>query len=224
MINTDWSTLKTFFTDKNVNVQYIEANSKYYLFAFDGPMTVTSVIEIESPANSDQIDFETNYKTQGNKNIVGQVITQFEKRDKTIKLVSFSGPVTGDGTVTLYLKVPGTPNPTGDINLDGRWISSGSAFFDVRTPGDMVKSVRFVDHDNILGAGIDYIVGSYTDDDAPLLNQGWYIPPEKGEIKADAIGGYGFAPAGFYLMIEAKKGGGITTGTFYTNIEWGKRE
>jgi len=71
---------------------------------------------------------------------------------------------------------------------------------------------------------VDFIVGSYTDDDAPSSNQGWYIPSQKGEIKAEAIGGYGFAPAGYYIMITAKKGGGLTSGTFYVNLEWGKKE
>lgn len=152
------------------------------------------------------------------------VTTQFELRNKTIKLASVSGAVQEDGTVAVYLKVPGTPNPSGLDTLEGRWISSGVAFFDIPTPGDRVTSVRFVDHDNILGYGEDFVVGSYTDDEADIENQGWFLPPKKGEIIAEAIGGYGFAPSGFYIMITAKKGNSITTGTFYINIEWGKTE
>ena len=152
------------------------------------------------------------------------VTTQFEIRDKTIKLACLFGAVQEDGTVTAYLKVPGTPNPTGDNTLAGRWISSGTAFFDIATPGDIVTAVKFVDHDNILGYGVDFQVGSYTDDDAEVANQGWFIPPKRGEIKAEAIGGYGFAPAGFYIMVTGKKGGGLTTGTLYVNFEWGKKE
>jgi len=148
------------------------------------------------------------------------VTTQFELRNKTLKLASASGTVGGDGTVTVSLLVPGTANPTGDITLAGRWISSGTAFFDVATAGDMVTSVHFVDIDNISGAGANTVIGSYTDDVMPSGNQGWYIPPLKGWIQADAIGGYGFAPAGYYLVISAKKGGGLTTGTFYINFEW----
>lgn len=148
------------------------------------------------------------------------VTTQFELRDKTLKLANVSGAVQSDGTVVVYLLIPGTANPTGDITQAGRWISSGTAFFDIATPGDLITSVRFVDHDNIIGQGVDFIVGSYTDDSAPSANQGWYIPPSKGQLTAEAIGGYGFAPAGFYIMITAKKGNGLVTGTLYVNIEW----
>jgi hypothetical protein len=165
-----------------------------------------------------------NYAPIPQPNHVAEVVTQFEKRDKTIKLANMSGPVGLDGTVALMLKIPGTPNPAGDVTQDGRWVSSGLAFFDVATPGDIITSVRFVDHDNMLGQGVDFVVGSYTDDDLASGNQGWFIPPNKGEIKAEAIGGYGFAPAGYYIMITAKKGGGVTTGTFYVNLEWGKKE
>lgn len=217
-----WADLKNFVDERNLSIQYIIIGNKYCLLAFDGPFSLKSTIFINDPANDEQLEFEQNYKNNANKSPSTQVITQFEKRDKTLKLASASGTIGEDGTVAVYLQVPGTINPTGDITLDGRWISSGTAFFDVATPGDMVTSVRFVDHDNILGQGIDFVIGSYTDDDAISANQGWYIPPVKGQMTAEAIGGYGFAPAGFYIMITAKKGMGIITGTFYLNIEWGK--
>jgi hypothetical protein len=163
---------------------------------------------------------QTNYKVNGNQPSNAQVTTQFELRNKTIKIVNLSGTVGSDGTVTVQLIVPGTPNPTGNPALDGRWISGGVAFFDIATAGDIVTSVHFVDIDNISGAGAGTVIGSYTEDAAPTGNQGWYIPPIHGQVVADAIGGYGFAPAGYYIVITAKKGGGLTTGTFYCNLEW----
>lgn len=147
-----------------------------------------------------------------------EVVTQFEKRDKTIKLAHAEGDVAGDGTVTVFLKVPGTPG-----SADGRWLSSGTAFFDSHTPGDKVIAVYFTDEDNILGNGAGSAVGSYTDDEAPEQNRGWAIPPV-GFVKAEAIGGYGFAPAGFYVKVIAKKAGESPSGKFYCNIEWGKKE
>lgn len=148
-----------------------------------------------------------------------EVVTQFEKRDKTLKLAH--GEMTVDGTTglaTILIKIPGTPG-----SADGRWISSGTAFFDVHTPGDKVLAVRFTDEDNILGAGAGAVVGSYTDDDADEINQGWAMPPT-GWIKCEAIGGYGFAPAGFYIKVVAKKSGDSPSGKFYCNFEWGKTE
>lgn len=147
-----------------------------------------------------------------------EVVTQSEKRDKTLKLAYGSSAIGEDGTATILLKVPGTPGST-----DGRWISNGLAFFDIHDIGDMIQSVRFTDEDNLLGGGVGTIIGSYTDDEMPPENQGWVIPPV-GTIKAESIGGYGLAPAGFYIKIVGKKGGGKTTGTLYVNIEWAKSE
>lgn len=149
---------------------------------------------------------------------VQEVITQFEKRDKTLKLAHGEATVGFDSTATILMKIPGTPG-----SGDGRWISSGTAFFDVVTPGDKIISVRFVDHDNILGGGADAIVGSYTDDDAASANQGWAIPPT-GVVKCDTVGGYGFAPSGLYIQIVGKKAKGIIIGTLYVNFEWAKSD
>lgn len=223
----EWIDVKSVLVNRSLSAQYTIIGTNFWIKAIDGSFEIECIIPTDT-SNADSLDFVTNFQPNANQPLVspiqGTVTTQFEKRDKTIKLANLSGSVQEDGTVTAYLKVPGTPNPTGDNSLDGRWISSGTAFFDVATPGDIISSVRFVDHDNMLGYGEDFVVGSYTDDELDAANQGWFIPPKKGEIKAEAIGGYGFAPAGFYIMVTAKKGGGITTGTFYVNFEWGKSE
>lgn len=151
-------------------------------------------------------------------NLPKEVVTQFEKRDKTIKLAHAKGSVDENGMVTLLLKIPGSVG-----SGDGRWLSSGTAFFDVHTPGDKILGVYFTDEDNILGQGSGFVVGSYTDDDSPEENRGWAIPPI-GWVNAEAIGGYGFAPAGFYIKIIAKKEGDSPAGNFYCNLEWGKIE
>lgn len=143
------------------------------------------------------------------------VQTQFETANKTIKLACGEGDVGSDSTATILVVVPGTPG-----SGDGRWLNSGEAFFDVATAGDKILGVWFVDHDNIMGGGVDTVVGSYTDDAAPTDNQGWYLPPVRGTVKAETIGYYGFAPSGFYIKIVAKKANSITTGKFYVNLEW----
>src|ERR1035437_9405891 len=224
MKEISWSELKTVKDSRpTAALQYIVVGGNYWIVVMDGPFHVECLIPTD-PTHPDTSDFEANYKASGNQTPNSQVMTQFEKRDKTLKLVCACGVVQSDGTVVAYLKVPGTPNPTGDTTLEGRWISSGVAFFDTQTPGDIVTGVRFVDHDNIPGQGIDFAVGSYTDDYAPSENQGWYVPPVRGQIDAETIGGYGFAAAGFYVMVTAKKGGGITAGTLYVNFEWGRVE
>lgn len=224
----EWSDVKSVLTNRSLSAQYTIVGSNFWIKAIDKSFEIECIIPTDTSLSADSLDFVTNFQPDANKPLVapiqGIVTTQFELLNKTLKLASISGPVTDDGTVTLLLKIPGTPNPTGDNTLDGRWISSGRAFFDVATAGDMIQFVRFVDHDNITGLGVDTVVNSYTDEDLDESNQGWYIPHNKGEIVAETIGGYGFAPAGFYIVIKAKKGGGLTTGTFYLNFEWAKTE
>lgn len=145
------------------------------------------------------------------------VITQFEAKDKTLKLACASADVDSNtGLATILLQIPGTPGSS-----DGRWISSGEAFFSSPNAGDKVIGVWFIDHDNILGNGVDVVVGSYTDDAAPSANQGWYLPPVRGTIKAETIGFYGFAPAGFYIKIVGQKATGSYSGKLFVNFEWG---
>lgn len=217
-IKVTWDIIKTFVDLRNISIQWIDLGNCYELFALDSQLNIQCTLNKVDPPSVEQIDFETNYKDIGNINQVPQVTTQFEKRDKTIKLVHLQGDITEDGTVTVLLKVPGTPG-----SEDGRWISSGIAFFDVHTPGDKIVGVYFTDEDNILEYGAGTVVGSYTDDDADEVNRGWIIPPS-GWVKAEAIGGYGFAPAGFYIKVIAFKAGESPSGKFYCNFEWGKTE
>jgi len=148
-----------------------------------------------------------------------EVVTQFEKRDKTLKLAHGEATVDSEtGLATVLIKIPGTPN-----SGDGRWISCGIGFFDVHTPGDKVLGVYFTDEDNLLGYGAGTVIGSYTDDDAAEENRGWAVPPS-GWLKAEAVGGYGFGPSGFYIKVIGKKAGESPSGKFYINMEWGKVE
>jgi len=217
-IGVDWATLKSFAQERNLSIQYVQTSDTYYLWAIDGQAEVSGQISITGPASSDQSDFETNFKPTANAPILPtltSVTTQFEIPNKTLKLFCGEGDVQSDSTATILMLVPGTPG-----SGKGRFINSGEAFFDAPTAGDKILGVWFVDHDNILGGGVDAVIGSYTDDAAPLANQGWYLPPVRGTLKAETIGYYGFAPSGFYMKIVAKKANGITTGKLFINIEW----
>lgn len=214
-IKASWPIIKDFVNSRTVPVQYIDYNGNYFIGAIDGPFSVECLISQEDPTNSDLIDFETNYKTSANSSPNTLVTTQFEAKNKTLKLFCAEADVDESGIATILALVPGTPG-----SGDGRWINAGEAFFDVPTAGDKITGVWFIDHDNLLGNGIDFIVGSYTDDAASSQNQGWYLPPVRGTVKAETIGFYGFVPSGFYLKIVGKKGNNLTTGKFYVNLEW----
>jgi hypothetical protein len=149
-------------------------------------------------------------------NLPVEVVTQFEKNDKTLKICSDYADVGQDGTAKVLIKVPGT------IGVDKRYIDYGLAWFNEKHPDDRVK-VFLVDHDNILGYGVDFVVGSYTETEVPERQQGWRIPYHQGVVEAKALDGYGEVPSGFYIMIIGIKGGSATTGRFYVNIAWGKQ-
>jgi hypothetical protein len=213
-----WPDFKAMVDGRNLSIQWVVAGANYWLKALDGFFEVECMIPVDE-SNQNTSDFVANYKANGNKSPTAQVITQFEKRDKTLKLSSAQQDVGGDSLATLLIKIPGTPGST-----DGRWINGGIAWFDDQHKDDRVVSVSFTDEDNILGYGAGFVVGSYTDYNLDEPQQGWRIPNKRGVIEVEAIGGYGFAPSGFYLKIVGKKGGSLTTGTFYINIEWAKVE
>lgn len=75
-------------------------------------------------------------------------------------------------------------------------------------------------------------IASYTEEDAAEENKGWYFWPNAqgnnlppvGEVEINPIGGYGFAPSGFYMKLVYQRPSGITTGSFRANFDWGKKE
>lgn len=148
---------------------------------------------------------------------VKEVVTQFEKNDKTLKMSSGKGSVDGTSVAEVIILVPGNP-----ANGDGRWIDAGTSWFDAIHEDDRITNVEVVDIDNILGYGAGFVVKTYHDDEVAASSAGWYIPKHTGVSKVEALGGYGFIPAGLYLRVKGLKGGGATTGSLYLNIKWGK--
>lgn len=153
-----------------------------------------------------------------NDTIAKEVVTQDEKSNRILKMAGGSVAVALDGTATILFKIPGT---TGLTPPDGRWIYSFTGFFDVHTAGDKIVSAHITDEDNMLGGGAGAIIMSFTDDEAAVGNQGWFIPPS-GEMDAESVAGSRFCPAGLWVKVVAQKGGGIASGIFYLNAEWGK--
>lgn len=132
-----------------------------------------------------------------------EVITVFEKNDKTIKLASATADTNIDtGEAVILLQVPGNPLATNE----GRWLDGGIGWFDNPHKDDRFY-VHILDHDGILGMGPDLVVGSYTDDEMPPENQGWRVPRlNRPVIEVETLAGYGYAPSGLYLRIVGQKG------------------
>lgn len=106
MITVDWSELKNFVDAREVSIQFVELSSKYILRAYDSNFILGLELAKETPASSEQTDFETNYKSLGNKTL------------KHNSNLPFDAKKLPDGK-SLYRKVHGVKKTlSGDTTFD----------------------------------------------------------------------------------------------------------
>lgn len=213
-----WSKFKEFVDSRSISIQWLDIDDNYYLKAFDGYFSLDCNL-IKSRNLEEVADFETNYKSDGNKSltpVLTSVTTLFEKNDKDLKLCSAEAAVGEDSIATIEFKTPGVM-----ANGEGRWIASGMAWFDTKNPHDRIIEINIIDKDNVLGYGANTVIKTYHDDEIDSAQAGYRVPPI-GHVDVETLAGYGFLPAELYLQIKGKKGGDITTGFFFVNLEWGK--
>lgn len=215
-INLDWSNFKNFVDSRSVSIQYLELNDSYYLFAFDGLFSVNCFVPTSDSVTI--LDFENNYKSAANKSLKTEVVTQFEKDDKVLKLFKAKASVGENSLALIEIKVPGDPE------TEGRFVDSGMVWFDIHNADDQIQLLEIVDIDNLYGYGAGTVLKKWHDDGAEVDNQGWYVPSTNVPLQVTSLGGYGFIPSGTYIRIKAKKGQNQTSGTLYLNIKWGKEE
>lgn len=225
-MEANWTQFKTVANSRNLNIQYIEIGDNYWLKLFDGLFSIECLLPLD-PTHPDTMDFEANYKINGNKNPQQVVTTQFELNNKDIKVANMRGNVDPtSGVAVAQIKSPGIM-----ANGNGRYLAGGEAFFDYAHTLDIVTKIEIVDVDNVLGYGAETVIKSYHDDESDLSNQGWIIGVDtfnsignSGSIEVETLGGYGFIPAELYLRITAQKDPANKTGTFFVNVFWGKLE
>ena len=83
-IDVTYSELKTFSTDKDAPIHFVETSKKYFIFAVDGPVIAEARIIKKSPISSDQSDFETNFKSTANKEVIQKTRSKSSGMIKTI--------------------------------------------------------------------------------------------------------------------------------------------
>jgi len=254
-LQISWTEFKKVLLAKTIYPQYVEHKGNYLLIIVDGSFVLNCEIPLNS-SHEDTIDFETNFKALSNPQLKSEVVTQYEKDDKVLKLARAKGIVDPDTcSAEIYLKIPG------DFGSGpGRWILGGYGITNDYNPDDYVKCyvedkdrtiawmvALSIDPEatepvsdatiqamgEIPGVGAAFpaypTLSSYTDEDQLEENQGWYFWPlangtttPSGEVEVNPIGGYGFAPSGFYLKIVYQRPAGITTGSIRLNVDWGK--
>ena len=149
-------------------------------------------------------------------NQVAKVRTYFELGDKRLKMACSEGSTDSSGDVVIDMKIPGT-----DPALLSRFIRDARIWFDDPEPGDKIISVVIIDIDAIVYPA-NTIVGSYTDDEVPSANQGWFMSSEKSIV--EALTGFGELPEAFYLRLVAKKGSAVLGKKIRINLHWAKAE
>ena len=67
-MTVDWDQIKSFVDLRCVSIQWVDLGDRYWLQAFDGPFSLQCFIHKEADTDAAAlVDFETNYKSAGNK-------------------------------------------------------------------------------------------------------------------------------------------------------------
>jgi len=67
MIKVEWADVKSFIDLKQISTKYIEKINLYRIFGYDKDFQIFCDVDKISPPSADQVDFETNYKSEINK-------------------------------------------------------------------------------------------------------------------------------------------------------------
>lgn len=247
MLQLSWSAIKQFMTAKGLTPQFVEDDDFIYIFVVEGALSVHCTIDKKHVEQKD--DFDTNYRSIANKPVKQQVVTEFERDDKDLKLARGEAAVDNiTGIARISILIPGT------IGLEGcgRYIAGGDAFIDEFDFGDYCL-VYVEDEDRILAGAYGQAAGlgrpmtdeemqaqgdfpeypilkHYTDTEVTTPHRGWFMYPESmgnalppvGWCEVEPIGGYAFVPSGFYLVVELHRAT-RTDGTFRLNYFWGDK-
>jgi len=65
-VEVTWAEFKNFVTQRNLSIQFVEMRGNYFMKAFDGFFNLECILSVGT-GDSDTTDFETNFKTNGNK-------------------------------------------------------------------------------------------------------------------------------------------------------------
>lgn len=106
----DWSLLKNLI-DRGFDFQYSETENEYHISSSDGIFQFDCFVAITNPRNSQQIDFEDNYKDLGNIT-PAQKVSMFGKHMTGIMFAY----------ITHYVSESGTTTYVGKMKFDGTWL------------------------------------------------------------------------------------------------------
>lgn len=76
----DWTTFKSFFISRSANPHYIDAATKYFIYAAHGSMSCSCELDKNPSDTTDLIDWETNYRPIANSVVPQQQIAPFASK------------------------------------------------------------------------------------------------------------------------------------------------
>lgn len=203
----DWTEFRKWLDGTYASLRYTwtDNGAAYDIAALDGPVFRTAGVNKTEPPSPEQVDFETNFKSQA---------LPFEQRSGDGGLVVAQSPYAYSGQEAtkfvgfLYSCPPGSSDhdevTSKPIRLQGGyyWVRGAS-------PGDRV-SFSVVDVDNILGRGAGTVVSQYVVrlPVTPWDHQNEIVAPTAGRI-----------PAGLYLRLTYENSG-TSDVTFGVTYRW----
>lgn len=78
-MQVSWTQLKILSDNKKIPLQFVEEETRYVIFLFDGNYSNFCYVNKTTPANSDQTDFENNYQSNSNQSLVSRTREAIEK-------------------------------------------------------------------------------------------------------------------------------------------------
>lgn len=160
-----------------------------------------------------------------------EVKTQVEKDDKRKQFFSFKATATKNTETTWLLKIPGTVNFQNgafvEIDTNDRILYGGQMWNENGVLGDSV-TVDVVDHDNVLGQGIDYVLGSFSEDESAITVSPETITKKSGFLIHPIYGLFIDSPrgsrvyGGTWLRVRYVSTGTVDDVTFHATIYWDK--
>lgn len=149
-IVTDWTTFKSFIVPKKLSIQYIDRGKFYEIFSLDGLVLFSTSIIKTDPENTDQQDFEANFKDgiQTNEKITQQVSITESVSDIIPAPDAFNFTATANSTTNH------------DFLLNEAYLVKGAAFLSPDAAyGDYIKA-QLIDKDNVLGLGANTVIAT----------------------------------------------------------------
>jgi len=203
MIHITWSEFKNQLVLRKSTINYFDKLTYYRLVMNDGNFSAFTIIQKTSPANSDQTDFETNYKSliTNNKQVIQQVALTLAEDNLNIGIQAFS------------FTAPKNTTSSHDYLLNNSYLFRGIVYLssDINL-GDYV-TIQLIDIDNVLGNGVNYILGT------PVSKAYMQSTTNSGPISMQDISAVELPAAGLYMRVNYTNTNVINTVTVYINMD-----